>query len=170
MGSGDRYLVREGGLKDRVGLQAIRQSADKGDHRGMPGVVETESVHFGQRLIGGPMIESDTIGGDEDTGAVVAEPAVNEDSLSGRLAKERKELRKLPGSRIREAANGNGDEMHAERLGTRAFRLSGARGTGTQIDDCGDAEFFQLCESVQTGLRATKKLLGNFSRVRNAVN
>jgi len=170
MGSGDRYLVREGGLEDRVRLQAIRESANKGDHRGMPGVVETESVHFGQRLIGRPVIESDTIGGDEHASAVVAEPAVNKDSLPGRLTKERKELCKLRGSGIRETANGNGDEVHAERLGTRVFWLSGARGAGTQIDDGSDAEFSQLCESVQTGLCATKKLFGNLSRVGNAAN
>jgi len=170
MGSGDRYSVGEGGLKDRVGLQTIRQSANKGDHRRMPGVVEPEGVHFGQSWIGGPVIEGDTIGSDEYAGAVVAEAAVNKDSLLGGLAKERKELRKLRGSGIREAANGNGDEMHAERLGTRAFRLSGARGAGTQIDDGRDAEFFELCESGQTGLCATKKLFGNLPRVGNAAN
>ena len=170
MGSGDRYSVGEGGLKDRVGLQTIRQSANKGDHRRMPGVVEPEGVHFGQSWIGGPVIEGDTIGSDEYAGAVVAEAAVNKDSLLGGLAKERKELRKLRGSGIREAANGNGDEMHAERLGTRALRLASARGSGTQIDDRSDAEFFQLCECVQTGLPTSEKPFGNFSGVGNAAN
>src|SRR5208337_1730929 len=76
--AGDRRLRRrESGFEHGIGLQASGEFADESDHRGMPVAVEAKGVHFREGLLGGPVLEGDAIGGDEDAGAVLAKLAMD---------------------------------------------------------------------------------------------
>ena len=110
----------------------------------MPALIEAKSEHFGIGLIGGPVVERNTVGSDEDAGTVIAQGAVNEHLLRRGLTKKREESGELRGSRSRKARNGNGNKTNAESLGLRAFLFAGVSEFASQIDNGGDAEFLQF--------------------------
>ena len=77
-------------------------------------IVEAEGVHFAEGLAGGPVLDGDAVGGDEDAGAVVTELAMNEYSWRRRFAEEREELRELRGRRNGETADGDVHKMQTK--------------------------------------------------------
>ena len=131
----------------------------------MPKGVKTESAHFGQGLLGRPMVEGQAIGGHKNTGAIFAEFTMNEDSPARRPTEEREELRELSGSWIGEPSHGNRNKFEAERFGASVFRFAGERRFVAQIDDGGDPKSLELAEIGKMRLSATKKLVGNSSSV-----
>src|ERR1700739_5005865 len=110
----------------------------------MPSVVETEGIHLGEGLLGGPMVEGNAIAGDEDAGAIVAEATMNKNGFARSLAEQGKKLCDLRGRWIGKTADRNRNETDAESFGARAFQLAGVGRFAAQIDDGGDAEFFQF--------------------------
>ena len=132
------------GLERGIGLQASGECADEGDHGGMPKAAEAKGVHFREGLLGGPMLEGDAIGGDEDAGAVFAEFAMDKDFLRRGFAKEREELRELRGRRIGEAADGDVHKAQAEGFRAKALVLASVRRFEAEVDDGGDAECLEL--------------------------
>jgi len=135
----------------------------------MPVAVEAESVHFREGLPGGPVLKGDAIGGDEDAGAVFAKFAMDEDFLRRSFAEEREELRELCGSRIGEAADGDVHETQTEGFRLVTFVFAGLRCFEAEINDGGDAESFELRKRRERGLRAAKKLVGDFCGVVDVV-
>jgi len=135
-------------------MQAIRESPNKSGHGGMPEAVVAKGHHFGESLVGGPMLKGDAIRSYENARAVVAEGAVHKDFLGRRFAKKRKESRELRRRRIRECTNGNADETKTKRLGLLTFLFRGALKLGSQVHDGRDAEFFQFGKRRKRGLRA----------------
>lgn len=114
------------------------------------------------------MIEGDAVGGDENSGTVLTEFAMNENFLRRSLAEKREEFGELSGGGGRESTDRNGDKVNAERMRLRPFPLTGAGRFTAQIDDGGDAEFLEFSEIGKMRLRATKKRVRNFSSVRNS--
>lgn len=167
MGSENKYLLGESGFQDGVGLEAIGQGAHEGEHGVVPRLIEAKGAHFRDGLVGGPVLEGDAVGSDENPGAIFAKFAMNENLLRRSGADEGEELRELRGGGIGETTNGNRDKMNAEGFGTRTFLSASVRRFAAQINDGGDAEFFELVESGKTRLRAAKELIGNFSSVVN---
>lgn len=115
------------------------------------------------------MLEGNAVGGDEDAGTVFAKFAVDENFLNGSFAEERKKPGELPGSRSRETADRNRNEMHSERFGAKTFLLAQRGRFAAQVNDRGNAKFFQFAEIGKMRLGATKKGIGNLSSVGNAV-
>ena len=97
-------------------MENTGERADERLHGGMPGTIEAEREHFGEGLIGRPVIEGDAVGGDEDAGAILAILTVNENLLRRRSAKEVEKFGELSRGGIGEAANGKRDEANAERF------------------------------------------------------
>ena len=58
--------------------------------------------------------------------------------------------------------------MNAERFRLKSLALACVRRFFAEIDDGGDAKFFQFVKIGKMGLRAAKKRIGNFSGVGNA--
>jgi len=112
--AGRRLRHGESGFERGIGLQSSGKLADEGGHAGMPGVVKAEGVHFGEGLLGGPVLEGDAIGGDEDAGAIFSIFAMNEYFLWRGFADKPEELRKLLGRRIGETADGDTYKTQAE--------------------------------------------------------
>jgi len=135
----------------------------------MPIAAEAKSVHFREGLLGGPVLKGDAISGDEDAGAVFAEFAMDEDFLRRGFAQEREKLRELCRSRIGKAADGDVHKTQAEGFGAKTLVFAGLRRFVAEVDDGGDAESFELRERGKRGLRAAKKLIGDFSGVVNAL-
>jgi len=133
----------------------------------MPISIETKSEHFGISLLGSPVFESNAVGSDKNTCAVVTEGAVDEDFLRGRPAKKAEEFGELRRRRIGKAANRNGNKLNAERFGPGAFLLARVCEFAPQIHNDGDAELFQFRKICKMRLSAAKKMIGNFSDVGN---
>jgi hypothetical protein len=161
-------LVGEGGLQEGIGVQIVRERADKRLHGRMPGTVEAESEHFGDGLIGRPMIEGDAICRDEDTGAVLAKFTMNKNFLRRRTAEEGEKFRELSGSRIGETANGKRNEVNAERFRLDTLAIAEARKFGAQINDGGDAKFCEFGKIGKMRLGAAKKRIGDLAGVGNS--
>src|SRR5208337_510249 len=119
--SDGRLRRRESGFERGIGLQAGRERADESDHGGMPKAAEAKGVHFRERLLGGPVLKGDAIGGDENAGAVFAKFAMDKDFLRRGFAEQREETGELCGSRIGEAADGDVHKTQTE--GFRAVTL-----------------------------------------------
>lgn len=95
MGRRDKYLVGEGRFEDGIGLQTVRECANKSEHGVVPGVMKTKSAHFGYGLVGGPVVKGDAVGGNENAGAVFAVFAVNENGLRRGFAEKSEKLNEL---------------------------------------------------------------------------
>lgn len=133
----------------------------------MPETVESEEIHLFDGLRGRPAIMRHAIGGDEDSGAVVAETAVHE-YFFVRIAEERKKLRDLIIGRWRPAADGNIQEMESGGFGLFPFPSELVGIFSAKIDDGGDAERFQLPKSFGLRLCAAEEGIVNFSCVGEA--
>lgn len=162
--------MAKGGFQNGIGAESVRKVAYKGDHGTVPVRMEAEREHFRYGLIGRPALEGNAVGGDEDAGAILAKFAVNEDFLGRRFTKESEELGELNGGRRGETADRNRNEVNAERIGARTFQISSVGSFTAQVDDGGDAEFFEFGEIGKVRLRAAKKRIRNFSGVRNSAN
>ena len=149
-------------------LQALGKIANEGFHRGVPEAVEAEEVHFLGGLFGGPFLEGHAIGSDENTGAIVAKTAVHENLLPRSAAEEGEKLDELFVGRRRPTADGDVHKAHAERFCGLAFPFDFVATFAAQIDDGGDAQFFQLNKAVFLGLCAAVEGFGDFSRVVNS--
>jgi len=158
----------ESGFEHGIGLQASGKLSHKAGHVGMPMIMEAKGVHFSEGLVGGPVLDGDAIGGDEDAGAVFAEFAVNEYCLRSRFAEEGEELRKLRGRGSGETVDGNVYKTQAKGFREMALVFEGARRFTAKVNDGGDAESLELRQRGKGGLRSAKELIGDFSRVVNA--
>src|SRR5712692_10053943 len=74
------------------GFQPCGEVPNERFHRGMPEAAETKKIHFIHGLLRGPFFHGHAVGGDEHTGAVVAEAAVHENLLRRIVAKQREKL------------------------------------------------------------------------------
>lgn len=149
------------------GVEAGGEIADKSDHGGMPEAVETEEVHFFQCLLGGPFFDGHAIGGHEDAGAVVAIAAMHENLLVGVIAKVGKKLQDLFVGGRGPSADGDVDETHAQGLGLAALPKDFFAILAAEVDDGGDAEFFEFGKALGTRLRATVEMIVDFSAIGN---
>ncbi len=132
-------------------------------------IVEAKRVHFAEGLFGGPVLESDAIGGDKDAGAVFAKFAVNEYCLRSLFAEEEEELRELRGRRSGETVDGNLHETQTHRFRETALVFAGARRFAAEVNDGRNAESLELRQRRNVGLRSAEELIGDFSRVVNAL-
>jgi len=131
----------------------------------VPEAVETKKVHLPDSLIRRPMVKSDSVRGHEDSGAVVSEMAMNEDSLLRVALKKREKLRDLRvGGRI-PSAHGDAGETHALRFGLAPLPLALARIFRTKIHDHRNPHLLELNKGFSARLRAAKKRIGNLSGV-----
>jgi len=130
----------------------------------VPEAVETEEIHFLDGLVGEPMIVRHAIGGDEDAGAIVAEPAMNE-NLVVVIFEKRKKLRDLVIGRSRPAADRNVYEVHADGFGLLLFPFDFVWIFAAKIDNGRDAEFFEFRDALGKRLCATKKRIVDSSSV-----
>src|SRR5579864_2260847 len=91
----------------------------------MPESVEAEEIHLFDGFVGGPFLHGHAVGGDENSGAVFAEMAMNEDLLCGIVAAEqRQKLGHLVAGGRCEPIDRNTDEVDAEGLGLFLFPLA----------------------------------------------
>ena len=134
----------EGGLENGVRLKAIREGTNEGSHGRMQEAPKAEGKHFRCGLIGRPVIKGNAVGGDEYAGAVLTIFAVNENLLRRRFAEKSEELGELRGSGIGKSADGNRNKTNAKRLGAGTLLIAGVRRFATQVDNGGDAEFFEF--------------------------
>ena len=100
------------------------------------------------------MVKGDAIRGDEDSGAIFAESAVNEDLFVGLAAKDGKELRNLLIAGSGPAANGKMNEAYSQCFRLLAFPIDLVGIFAAKIDDGGNAEFLELLQTLRVGLRA----------------
>lgn len=125
----------------------------------MPEAVETEEIHLLQGLLSGPFFNGHPIGGDEDAGAVFAEPAMDEDFLCRLIAEEREELNHLLIGGSGPLIDGDMDETHAQGLDLLAFPEDFSGIFEAKIDDGVDAEFFELGQTLWSRLSAAVKMI-----------
>lgn len=133
----------------------------------MPKTVETEEIHLFDGLLRRPVIMCHAIGGDENAGAIVAEPAVNENFVVV-ILEERKKLRDLIVGGRRPSADGNVNEVHAGGFGLLALPFDFVRIFAAKIDDGGDAQFLELFEAFRLRLCAAEEGIVDFSDVGEA--
>ena len=93
--------------------EAVRKFFDIALHRGMPKRFEAKFMHFGDGLLGAPLLESDAVGREQHSGAIAAKPAVNEDGVLRMNGEHSKELGHLLVARRRPGITGNEHEFHA---------------------------------------------------------
>ena len=117
--------MAERGLQDWIGVQAIGKSEDEREHGRVPEPIKSEGMHFRHGLIGRPVIEGDAVGGDKNSGAILAKFAVNKNLFQGSLSEHEKKFGELSGGGNGEAANRNGDKVNSERFRLEAFLLAG---------------------------------------------
>jgi len=130
----------------------------------MPEIVEVKLVHLLDGLLGGPMLLGDAVGGDEYAGAVVPEMAVDEDFFYRMLAEGFQELRDLIVLRRKPAAERKADKLHAEGFDALALGFD-LTTLPAEIDDGGDAEFFELGEGLGFWRGAAKEKASHFAGV-----
>ena len=120
------------------------EPANIGLHGGMPKALETKVIHFFERALRGPMLESDAIGGNEHAGSVVAEPAMNVKLFTRTLPNERKELNEFLVFGGRPAAGVNIDQANAMLFGAPFFRGDCSLPFAAKIHNRSYADLFQL--------------------------
>src|SRR5229473_458892 len=162
--SGSRAEGRESGGR----IQARREIVDKSFHRGVPEAVKAEEIHFFQGLIGRPLLHSHAVDGGEHAGAIVTKAAVDEDFLARMIAQKREKLGNLFIGWRRPAADRNVYKAHAQRFGVLALPKDFFAIFAAQIDDGGDAQYFELRETDFPGLRAAVEEIRDFSSVGNS--
>ncbi len=161
---GSRTERRQGGGR----IQARREIVDKSFHRGVPEAVKAEEIHFFQGLISRPLLHSHAVDGGEQAGAIVTEAAVDEDFLPRAVAQEEEKLDHLFIGWRRPAADRNVDKAHAQRFDVLALPKQLFAIFAAQIDDGGDAQYFELRETDFPGLRAAVEEIRDFSSVGNS--
>jgi hypothetical protein len=157
-------------IKSRRRIQTCRKSPDERFHGGMPKAIETEIIHFACSLLGGPFFKDHAISSDKDAGAIIAEMAVDENLLTGIVAKKREELDELFVVGRVPTIDGDMDEMHAEGFREFALRSNPFGVFGAEIDDRHDSQLLQLRKTLIPGLRAAIENVGDFSAIGDAGN
>ena len=147
--------------------QPRREVANVGLHGGMPESLKMKGVHFAQRLLRRPTVESDAVHGNEYAGTIAAKPAVDEDALPRLLLNERKKLSNLFIFRWSPAIAFYVDEMHAEGFRARAFGLHGAAALASEIDNHVDTKFVKGFKSFLVGLTTTIKKVVDLGAIGN---
>ncbi len=115
-----------------------------------------------------PFIRGYAISGDENAGAIFTEVAVHEDFLSRIVVEKREKLDDLFVGWGRPAIDGDVDKAQAKRFGVLALPFDFFAVLGAQIDDGGDAQYFQLREAHFSGLCAAIQSIGDFPGIRNS--
>ena len=100
------------GRECRNRRKASGKIANERHHCRMPKAIESKKVHFAYGSLSGPLLNSNTISGDENARTIFAEATMDENSFFG-VAKERKELRYLVVRWSGPAADGNTDKANA---------------------------------------------------------
>ncbi len=157
----------ESGFESGIGMQASGKFADERLHVGMPVVAKAEGVHFGNGAIGGPVLDGDAVGSDEEAGAVVSKEAMDKNSWRRSFTEELEKLRELRGRRNGETADGNVHKTQTEGFRALAFVIAAVRGVEAEIDDGVYAERFEPRQGRKIRLRTAKELIGDFCGVGN---
>src|SRR3974390_602472 len=152
------------------GSQAIRKVANVVLHRRVPERFEMEFVHFRKSLRGSPMLEGNAIRGEKYAGAIAAEPAMNENRLLGAFGNRREELGHLLVGRRRPAIARNQNIFHSKFFRLLSLVLAVVSEFAAQIDDGGDAAFFQFFQSLFVRLRAAIEMMVQFSGILDALD
>jgi hypothetical protein len=134
----------------------------------MPEGLETEIAHFLKGLLCGPVIDGHTINGEEHAGAIAAKPAVHQDFFPGPLLREGQKFHEILVLGSRPAASADIHDAHAECLGFFAFGFCQAFSFAAQVDDQGDAKFFEFAQTFVVGLRTAIKLIVQLSDIRHS--
>ena len=134
----------------------------------MPKALEAKKIHLVQGLLGGPFFNSHAIGGDEDSGAIIAEAAVHKNLLFGIIVKEGKELSHLLIRGRGPSTDRNMDETHAQGVRLPAFPGDPAGIFATKVDHRSDAEFLEFGQALRFGLRAAIKMVIDSAGIGNA--
>ena len=134
----------------------------------MPEAVETEEIHFFDRLFSGPLFNGHAIDGGENAGAIIAEAAVDEDFLPWIVAEKREKLDDLFVGWRGPATDGNVHKAHTQRFGALALPGDFFAILAAQIDDGGDAQNFQLREAYFSGLCTAIQGLRDFPGIGNS--
>ena len=146
-----------------------RKVADVFFHGGMPEPFEMEVVHFFQGVFGRPMLKSDAICGEKDASAVVPKPTMDVERLLRSFLKKGKELNELFVFWRRPAAGADVNDFHGMCRGPVSFCCDCALPLATQINDGGDAEFFQLLDTFFIRLRTAVKKIVDLARGRKSI-
>ena len=133
----------------------------------MKAFVEAKEIHFVDGLVGGPTVVCDAVACDEDSRAIVAEAAMNENFFV-RIVEERKKLGDLVVGWRSPAADGNVDEANAECFGLFTLPGNFVGIFAAKVNDGSDAESFELLKAFGTRLRAAKERIVYFPGVGNA--
>lgn len=125
---------------------------------------EAELFHLVHGLVRGPSFIGHAVGSDGESGAVVAEAAVNEDFLALVVVDDFEEARERFVA-WEGTTPWDGDVSHAE-CGCGGF--FGLAGAATHVDDDRDFHFLKIFEALMAGLAAAVESGGDFSKVRDA--
>lgn len=137
-------------------------------HGRVPEAVETEEIHFIDRLFGGPFVYRHAESGHENACAIVSEAAMHKNFLVRTVPEEREELRHLLIGRRGPSADREVHEAHAESLRSATFPIRSFPVLPSKIDNRCDAQLLQFGEPVFFRLRAAEKNVIDFSCVVNS--
>ncbi len=136
----------------------------------MPEALEVECIHFVDRVFRLPSFEGDAVRGEEHSGAVAAEPTVNENGSPRPLAHDREESDDLSVRRWRPATARDVHKAHAQRLCALSFFLYGAVSFATQVHDRVYTQFFELLQPFRFRLGSTIEEIIQFAGVGDDAN
>lgn len=127
-----------------------------------------KKIHFVDGFFRRPFFKSHAVGGNENAGAIIPQPAVQKDFFPGPFGHQRKELGHLLVGRRRPPAGADELEVHAQGFGALALPFTLAQIFTAQIQDGGDAEFLEFRETFLARLGAAIEPLADFAEFRNA--
>lgn len=125
----------------------------------MPEAVVAKEIHLLQDLFHRPLFIRDTIGGDEDAGAVLAETAMEENFLCRILTEEREELNHLLIRGCGPLIDGDMDETHAQGRNLLPLPEDFCGIFEAKVDHGVDAEFLEFSQTLWPGLRAAVEMI-----------
>lgn len=145
--------------------KAFRKVQDIAFHVRVPEFKIVKGMHFLKGLFGRPTVEGDPVGGNEHAATVAAQPAMDKDFPSRAFANKREELCDLFVGRGRPTIARQIDETHAQRFGTLSLVLDHTVQLAPKINDCVDAEFLKVLDSVVARLGAAVQKIIHFAEV-----
>src|ERR1700730_9559113 len=149
-------------------VQARWKIADESAHRGMPETVESQIEHFLYSSLRWKFFNGDPGKSNENTGAVIAVAAMHKNLFLRVVAKNREKFRNLFVRGRSPSIHGNVHEANPQCF--RAFFFPADFGLVflAEIDNRGDAEFFQLEQTRISRLGATKQMIVDLAGIGNA--
>jgi len=150
--------------------KAFWEMQDVAFHGRVPEFEVVKGAHLLNRLSGCPAVEGDAMGGDEHAGAISAEPAMDEDFPSWLFANKSEEAGDLFVRRWRPAIARQIHETNAEGFRTLAFILNYSMQLGSKVDNCVDAELFEVIEPVVPRLGPAIERIIDLAKIWNSRN